>query len=202
MKTTTVFGGVNQKRQEAALRSGIDITFADGQRMLFSTTLDKDVSTLVSRFLHNEGLRSIGAPTSHGSDMTHHPFETSTDDKTELTHHLAPGTGRASASPGPSTAPSASPVSAAPGPTAAAGRPELGSRARVRMSTAIVAVTLHGPTVRPPRGVPRSRRHAAAATSAARARSTRPTADDWPLTIEHLLHAYRPVPQRAPAAWA
>jgi hypothetical protein len=146
MKTTTVFGGVNQKRQEAALRSGIDITFADGQRMLFSTTLDKDVSTLVSRFLHNEGLRSIGAPTSHGSDMTHHPFETSTDDKTELTHHLAPGTGRASASPGPSTAPSASPVSAAPGPTAAAGRPELGSRARVRMSTAIVAVTLHGPT--------------------------------------------------------
>lgn len=90
MKTTTVFGGVNQKRQEAAIRSGIDITFADGQRMLFSTTLDKDVSTLVSRFLHNEGLHSIDAPTSHGSDMTHHPFETSTDDKTELTHHLPP----------------------------------------------------------------------------------------------------------------
>ncbi|RBP68006.1 superfamily II DNA/RNA helicase [Brevibacterium sanguinis] len=142
MRTTTIFGGVNQKRQETALNAGVDIVVAcpgrledllqqglvsldrievtvldeadhmadlgflpgvtrilaktpeTGQRMFFSATLDNDVSKLVRRFLHDEVLHSVDDPTSHVSDMTHSVFEVSEDDKNELVHRLASGTGR------------------------------------------------------------------------------------------------------------
>ncbi|WP_167198532.1 DEAD/DEAH box helicase [Brevibacterium pigmentatum] len=142
LRTTTIFGGVKQKRQETALNSGVDIvvacpgrledllqqdiltlenievtildeadhmadlgflpgvtrilkqTPAEGQRMFFSATLDNDVDKLVRRFLHNEVLHSVDEATSHVSAMTHHVFEVSVDDKNELVHKLASGTGR------------------------------------------------------------------------------------------------------------
>jgi superfamily II DNA/RNA helicase len=142
LRTTTIFGGVKQKRQENALNSGVDIvvacpgrledllqqdiltlenievtildeadhmadlgflpgvtrilkqTPAEGQRMFFSATLDNDVDKLVRRFLHNEVLHSVDEATSHVSAMTHHVFEVSVDDKNELVHKLASGTGR------------------------------------------------------------------------------------------------------------
>ncbi len=142
MRTTTIFGGVNQKRQEKALNAGVDMvvacpgrledllkqglvsldhvevtvldeadhmadlgflpsvtrilamTPADGQRMFFSATLDNDVSKLVNRFLHNEVLHTVDDPNSHVSDMTHCVFEVSEDDKNELVHRLASGSGR------------------------------------------------------------------------------------------------------------
>ncbi|MCD1285547.1 RNA helicase [Brevibacterium sp. CCUG 69071] len=142
MRTTTIFGGVNQKRQEAALNAGVDIVVAcpgrledllqqgvlsldqievtvldeadhmadlgflpgvtrilsktptDGQRMFFSATLDNGVDKLVRKFLHNEVLHSVDDPNSHVSAMTHHLFEVADDDKNELVHRLASGTGR------------------------------------------------------------------------------------------------------------
>ncbi|MGO0605576.1 DEAD/DEAH box helicase [Brevibacterium linens] len=142
LRTTTIFGGVKQRRQEVALKAGVDIvvacpgrledllqqniltlenievtildeadhmadlgflpgvtrilnqTPAEGQRMFFSATLDNDVDKLVRRFLHNEVLHSVDEPTSHVSAMTHHVFEVSVDDKNELVHKLASGTGR------------------------------------------------------------------------------------------------------------
>ncbi|MCU4299100.1 DEAD/DEAH box helicase [Brevibacterium permense] len=142
LRTTTIFGGVKQRRQEVALKAGVDIVVAcpgrlkdllqqdiltlenievtildeadhmadlgflpgvtrilnqtptEGQRMFFSATLDNDVNKLVRRFLHNEVLHSVDEATSHVSAMTHHVFEVSVDDKNELVHKLASGTGR------------------------------------------------------------------------------------------------------------
>ncbi|MGW9631992.1 DEAD/DEAH box helicase [Agromyces sp. NPDC055520] len=143
MKTTTIFGGINQKRQVDALRAGVDIvvacpgrledlmkqgfvtldaieitvldeadhmadlgflpvvtrimdkTPADGQRLLFSATLDNGVDKLVKRFLHNEVLHSVDEATSHVAAMTHHVFEVAdVDAKNDLVKTLASGTGR------------------------------------------------------------------------------------------------------------
>ncbi|WP_082819425.1 DEAD/DEAH box helicase [Brevibacterium linens] len=142
LRTTTIFGGVKQKRQETALNSGVDIvvacpgrledllqqdiltlehievtildeadhmadlgflpgvtrilkqTPARGQRMFFSATLDNDINKLVRMFLHDEVLHSVDEATSHVSAMTHHVFEVSNEDKNELVHKLASGTGR------------------------------------------------------------------------------------------------------------
>ena len=143
LKTTTIFGGVSQQRQVAALKGGIDIvvacpgrledlmkqgfvaldaveisildeadhmadlgflpvvtrimdkTPANGQRMLFSATLDNGVDKLVKKYLHNEVLHSVDEATSHVDAMTHHVFETdSVDSKNELVRTLASGSGR------------------------------------------------------------------------------------------------------------
>jgi superfamily II DNA/RNA helicase len=142
LKTTTIFGGVKQHRQEVALNSGVDIVVAcpgrledllqqgvltlehievtildeadhmadlgflpgvtrllkqtpvKGQRMFFSATLDNDINKLVRQFLHNEVLHSVDEATSHVSAMTHHLYEVSVEDKNELVHKLASGTGR------------------------------------------------------------------------------------------------------------
>lgn len=143
LKTTTIFGGVSQGRQVAALKAGADIvvacpgrledlmqqgfvrldsveitvldeadhmadlgflpgvtrilakTPADGQRMLFSATLDNGVDKLVRRFLHDEVLHSVDEVTSHVAAMTHHVFEVADPTaKKELVRALASGTGR------------------------------------------------------------------------------------------------------------
>ncbi|WP_394289171.1 DEAD/DEAH box helicase [Microbacterium sp.] len=143
MKTTTIFGGVNQNRQVEALRAGADIVVAcpgrledlmkqklvsldaveitvideadhmadlgflpgvtrilnatpqDGQRMLFSATLDNGVDKLVNRFLQNEVLHSVDEAHSPVAAMTHHVFHVGgTDAKKELVRTLASGKGR------------------------------------------------------------------------------------------------------------
>ena len=143
LKTTTIFGGISQSRQVAALKDGVDILVAcpgrledlmkqgfvkldaveitvideadhmadlgflpsvtrildktprDGQRMLFSATLDNGVDKLVNRFLQNEVLHSVDEANSPVAAMTHHVFYTSgTDAKKELVKTLASGTGR------------------------------------------------------------------------------------------------------------
>lgn len=143
LKSTTIFGGVSQQRQVAALKAGVDIVVAcpgrledlmkqgfvsldaveitvldeadhmadlgflpvvtrildktpnDGQRLLFSATLDNGVDKLVKRFLHNEVLHSVDDENSHVADMTHHLFETdSVETKRKLVETLASGTGR------------------------------------------------------------------------------------------------------------
>jgi superfamily II DNA/RNA helicase len=143
LTTTTIFGGVSQNRQVAALKAGVDIvvacpgrledlmkqgfvsldaveitvldeadhmadlgflpvvtrildkTPANGQRLLFSATLDNGVDKIVRRFLHNEVLHSVDEATSHVSAMTHHVFEVDgVDAKKDLVQKLASGTGR------------------------------------------------------------------------------------------------------------
>jgi len=141
--TTTVYGGVNQKRQVDALNAGVDIlvacpgrledligqgfanlgdveitvldeadhmadlgflpgvtrllarTPADGQRLLFSATLDNGVDKLVKRFLRNEVLHSVDEAHSHVAAMTHHVFAPAdADAKKDLVQALASGTAR------------------------------------------------------------------------------------------------------------
>lgn len=143
MTTTTIFGGVNQTRQVAALKAGVDIIVAcpgrledlmkqgfarldaieitvideadhmadlgflpavtrildstpsEGQRMLFSATLDNGVDKLVRRFLRNQVLHSVDEANSPVAAMTHHVFEVdSAEHKRALVHQLAGGTGR------------------------------------------------------------------------------------------------------------
>jgi len=143
LKLTTIFGGVSQQRQVAALKSGIDIVVAcpgrledlmkqglvsldaveitvldeadhmadlgflpvvtrimdktpnNGQRMLFSATLDNGVDKLVKKYLHNEVLHSVDEANSFVSAMTHHVFEVeSVEAKRLLIEKLASGTGR------------------------------------------------------------------------------------------------------------
>jgi superfamily II DNA/RNA helicase len=143
LTTTTIFGGISQNRQVAALKAGVDIVVAcpgrledlmqqgfvhldaveitvldeadhmadlgflpvvtrildktpmNGQRMLFSATLDNGVDKIVKRFLHNPVLHSVDEANSPVAAMTHHVFEVATPEaKTELVRTLASGTGR------------------------------------------------------------------------------------------------------------
>ncbi|MFM6974425.1 MAG: DEAD/DEAH box helicase [Agromyces sp.] len=73
----------------------LNATPRDGQRLLFSATLDNGVDKLVSRFLHNEVLHSVDEANSPVAAMTHHVFEVQdTDAKNALVTELARGRGR------------------------------------------------------------------------------------------------------------
>jgi superfamily II DNA/RNA helicase len=70
-------------------------TPTDGQRMMFSATLDNGVDKLVKRFLRNEVLHSVDGANSPVAAMTHHVFHVSgVQAKKELVHRLASGDGR------------------------------------------------------------------------------------------------------------
>ncbi|MBR7190989.1 DEAD/DEAH box helicase [Gordonia sp. SCSIO 19800] len=69
-------------------------TPADGQRMLFSATLDNGVDKLAKRFLDNPVQHSVDSAESPVAAMTHHVFEVSSAGKQDLVAELASGTGR------------------------------------------------------------------------------------------------------------
>ncbi len=70
-------------------------TPADGQRLLFSATLDNGVDKLVKQFLHNPTLHSVDEANSPVAAMTHHVFEVSgAEEKKRLVSALASGAGR------------------------------------------------------------------------------------------------------------
>ncbi|AQA24424.1 DEAD/DEAH box helicase family protein [Rhodococcus sp. MTM3W5.2] len=70
-------------------------TPTQGQRLLFSATLDNGVDKLVKRFLHNEVLHSVDEANSPVAAMTHHVFDVhGVEAKKDLVHKLASGTGR------------------------------------------------------------------------------------------------------------
>lgn len=142
LKTTTIYGGVNQKRQVDALRGGIDIVVAcpgrledllgqrfltldeveisvldeadhmadlgflpavtrilnqvprDGQRLLFSATLDNGVDKLVRRFLHQPVMHSVDSANSPVAAMTHHILHVEAEQKQDVITTLASGAGR------------------------------------------------------------------------------------------------------------
>ncbi len=67
----------------------------DGQRLLFSATLDNGVNKLVDQFLTNQVMHSVDEENSPVAQMTHHVFEAaSAEAKTQLVNALASGQGR------------------------------------------------------------------------------------------------------------
>ncbi|MEV0102241.1 DEAD/DEAH box helicase, partial [Nocardia sp. NPDC050789] len=67
----------------------------DGQRLLFSATLDNGVNKLVNRFLPDAVKHSVDEANSPVAAMTHHVFEVRTNDaKREVVHRLASGAER------------------------------------------------------------------------------------------------------------
>jgi len=70
-------------------------TPADGQRLLFSATLDNGIDVLAKRFLHSPVLHSVDEANSPVAAMTHHVFEVDgVESKKQLVRTLASGTGR------------------------------------------------------------------------------------------------------------
>ncbi|KFI39279.1 DEAD/DEAH box helicase domain-containing protein [Bifidobacterium actinocoloniiforme DSM 22766] len=66
----------------------------DGQRMLFSATLDHGVDKVVKRYLHNAKVHEVDSATQQVEQMTQHVFETTQGDKHELVRKLASGKGK------------------------------------------------------------------------------------------------------------
>jgi superfamily II DNA/RNA helicase len=69
-------------------------TPADGQRLLFSATLDGDVDKLVRRFLNNPITHSVAPATSPVDTMEHHVIQVTRDDKFDVTAEIANREGR------------------------------------------------------------------------------------------------------------
>jgi superfamily II DNA/RNA helicase len=69
-------------------------TPTDGQRLLFSATLDGDVDKLVRRFLRNPITHSVAPATSPVDTMEHHVVQVSRDDKFDVTAEIANREGR------------------------------------------------------------------------------------------------------------
>ncbi|MEV8212811.1 DEAD/DEAH box helicase [Leifsonia sp. NPDC077715] len=73
----------------------LSATPTDGQRLLFSATLDNGVDKIVNRFLHSPVLHSVDDETSPVEAMTHHVLQVDTpDEKKALVEALASGTSR------------------------------------------------------------------------------------------------------------
>ncbi|GAA4085167.1 hypothetical protein GCM10022248_63610 [Nonomuraea soli] len=64
-------------------------TPTDGQRLLFSATLDGDVDKLVQRFLKNPITHSVAPATSPVDTMEHHLMQVSRDDKFDIAAEIA-----------------------------------------------------------------------------------------------------------------
>ena len=67
----------------------LDQVPADGQRMLFSATLDRGVDKLVRRFLNNPVTHSVDPPAASVVTMTHHMLQIDLDDKRTTVAEIA-----------------------------------------------------------------------------------------------------------------
>ena len=77
------------------VRRLLDRTPADGQRLLFSATLDNGVDILVRRYLTNPTTHSVDAAAAAPPKMDHHVFVVARDDKAAVIRELAAASGRA-----------------------------------------------------------------------------------------------------------
>ncbi len=78
-----------------AVRRLLDATPRDGQRMLFSATLDNGVDVIVRRFLNKPLTHSVDPEAAAVTPMSHHVFAVdSVEDKTRVVRELASGEGR------------------------------------------------------------------------------------------------------------
>jgi superfamily II DNA/RNA helicase len=72
----------------------LDATPSDGQRLLFSATLDKAIDGLVRQYLTNPVVHSVDPEVSHINTMTHHVLAVSSGDKAAVVSALASGMDR------------------------------------------------------------------------------------------------------------
>jgi superfamily II DNA/RNA helicase len=73
------------------VRRLLDRTPQNGQRLLFSATLDNGVDVLVKRYLHQPVTHSVDPAVAPVSTMTHHVFSVSAADKPAVIQELAAG---------------------------------------------------------------------------------------------------------------
>ncbi|MGD9752011.1 MAG: DEAD/DEAH box helicase [Acidimicrobiia bacterium] len=72
-----------------AVRRLLDRTPADGQRLLFSATIDKALDTVVRRYLHDPVTRSVATDPARVTDMEHHVLHVAAGDKQAVVRTLA-----------------------------------------------------------------------------------------------------------------
>jgi superfamily II DNA/RNA helicase len=77
-----------------AVRRLLDRTPRDGQRMLFSATLDNGVDVLVDRYLRAPAVHSVDATAAQTPAMAHHVLHVSAPDKATVLRELASGSAR------------------------------------------------------------------------------------------------------------
>ncbi len=77
-----------------AVRRLLDRTPRDGQRMLFSATLDAGVDVLVKRFLTNPITHSVDSAESPVAKMSHHVLHVSSEDRLPILVELTSAPGR------------------------------------------------------------------------------------------------------------
>ncbi len=77
-----------------AVKRLLDQTPSDGQRLLFSATLDNGIDVLVRRYLTNPVVHSVDPEVAPVSTMTHHVFAVSAADKPTIIRELAQGQDR------------------------------------------------------------------------------------------------------------
>ena len=78
-----------------AVKRLLDQTPRQGQRLLFSATLDNGVDVLVKRYLSNPTTHSVDPAVAQVSTMEHHVFAVSHTDKADVVRQLASGQDRA-----------------------------------------------------------------------------------------------------------
>jgi superfamily II DNA/RNA helicase len=76
------------------VRSLLDQTPANGQRLLFSATLDGDVGTLVDAYLTNPAAHAVASSSASIDTMSHHVFRVPADAKFDLVAAIAARQGR------------------------------------------------------------------------------------------------------------
>ncbi len=76
------------------VRKILDLTPADGQRLLFSATLDGDVGTLVRQYLTDPVTRSVASATAQVETMEHHVLIVDTSSKPRVVTEIAARDGR------------------------------------------------------------------------------------------------------------
>ena len=89
-------------------------TSANGQRLLFSATLDRAVDGLVRRFLKRPATHEADSAQSPVAAMDHHVLHIPVAQRTPVVADLASAPGRIWSSPGPSPGPGHSPSSSTP----------------------------------------------------------------------------------------
>jgi superfamily II DNA/RNA helicase len=76
------------------VRAILDLVPSDGQRLLFSATLDKDVSQLVNQYLTNPVTHSVAPATAAVDTMDHHLLLVTREDKQAVVTEMAARDGR------------------------------------------------------------------------------------------------------------
>lgn len=76
------------------VREIMDLVPTDGQRMLFSATLDGDVDKLVRQYMNDPTVHSLAPPSATVENMDHHQLQVTVEQKQEVLNRIAARDGR------------------------------------------------------------------------------------------------------------